>query len=195
VAWHLAATRPEHCARLVVMNCPHPILFQRALLRPSQLKKSWYMFYFQIPWLPERALTRNGAATVHKIFQISAVDKTNFSREELAPILEAVQLPGAASGMLAWYRRALIEGLRQRGRLAAYPNIEAPSLLVWAMDDIALGYDELVPGTERVAPNLRVTKIERCGHFVQAERPDVVNRELLAFLAEGRNTTATTIAS
>lgn len=184
VAWHLAATRPEHCEKLVVMNCPHPVMFQKGLTSSlSQLKKSWYMFFFQLPWLPERTLTKNGAEYVYKIFRACAVDRANFGRDELAPILEGACEPGAARGMLAWYRQALVSGFRDRARMKTYPIIDAPSLLLWATDDIALGFDQLVPGTERFAPRLVVEKIERCGHFVQAEKPVEVNRRLLEFLA------------
>ncbi len=184
VAWHLASTRPEHCEKLVVMNCPHPIMFQKGLTSSfSQLKKSWYMFFFQLPWLPERTLTKNGAEYVYKIFRACATDRTNFGRDELAPILEGACEPGAAKGMLAWYRQALVSGFRDRLRNKTYATITAPSLLLWATDDIALGFEQLVPGTERYAPKLVVEKIARCGHFVQAEQPEEVNRRLLAFLA------------
>src|SRR5262249_30760318 len=64
VAWHLAATRPELCTRVAILNSPHPVIFRRALAKPSQMRRSWYMFFFQLPLLPEIFLTRNDGAAV-----------------------------------------------------------------------------------------------------------------------------------
>ena len=186
VAWHLAATRPEHCARLVVMNCPHPVMLSKALQSKwSQIKKSWYMFFFLVPFVPERLLTANHAAWVKKVFLGCAVDRSNFRGEEIEPLLQSALVPGAAHGMIEWYRAALKQSLFDRKRMKGYAKIEVPSLLIWAKDDIALGFDDLVPGTERYAPKLRVEPIEKCGHFVQAEQPKAVNEKLVAFLREG----------
>jgi epoxide hydrolase 4 len=187
IAWHLAATRPEHCTRLVVMNCPHPLMMERGLRSLKQLKKSWYMFFFQLPFLPERMLTKDGARMVAKAFRAGAVDRTNFGDEEIAPIREAALEPGAASGMIGWYRAMMRKTMLDRKKLASYPTIDVPSLLIWAKEDFALGYDELVPGTERFVRSLRIEPIERTGHFVQAENPTAVNALLLPFLAESRS--------
>ena len=186
VAWHLASTRPEHCTRLVVMNCPHPTMMLRALRSKwSQIKKSWYMFMFQLPFLPERFLTRGGGRGIPKMFRAMAVDRTNFSDEELAPFVEAACKPGAAKAMIGWYRAAIRQGLFRPGPSESTPKIEVPTLLLWAMDDKALGYDDLVPGTERWVPGLRIETIPHCGHFVQQEQPDAVNQRLIPFLREG----------
>src|SRR5437016_3507195 len=62
VAWSLAILRPEVVNRLAVLNCPHPAIMQRALRSNwTQIRKSWYIFAFQLPWLPEWALSRSGA--------------------------------------------------------------------------------------------------------------------------------------
>src|SRR5262245_58570023 len=53
IAWWLAMQNPQVVERLVILNAPHPVAFFRELRRPAQLLKSWYMFFFQLPWLPE----------------------------------------------------------------------------------------------------------------------------------------------
>jgi epoxide hydrolase 4 len=181
LAWHFASTRGPRCERLVVLNCPHPAVFARAL-RTSwrQRRRSWYLVAVQIPRLPEWLLTRRDDALVARVIRGAAVDRTHFGREELAPFREAVQRPGVARAMLGWYRAAARQ--RPRSRDVGPPVITVPSLLVWAMEDAALGYDDVVPGTERYVEDLRIERIEGCGHFVQSERPDEVNRLLTGFL-------------
>lgn len=185
VAWHLASHRPEFCERLAVLNCPHPaIMRERLIVRPAlkQLKKSWYMFFFQLPFLPERLLTKDGAAEVARQLRGSAVDRAHFGEEELKPFRDAIQRPGAAKAMVDWYRAAIRDGLANPFTPPRYPSITVDTLLLWGLDDVALDYDVLVPGTERYVRHLDVKPIERCGHFVQSERPDEVNQRLLEFL-------------
>ena len=185
VAWHLAAHKPEFCERLVIMNCPHPVMMSKALQSSfSQIRRSWYMFFFLLPLLPERFVTSGRALMVKKTFLKSAVDRTRFDDEEIEPYREAMLKPGAAAAAIGWYRAALKQGLFNRSKMRGYPTITAPTLLIWALDDFALGYDELVPGTERYVRSLRIETIPRCGHFVQVERPEKVNPLMLAFLAE-----------
>ncbi|MDP3274216.1 MAG: alpha/beta hydrolase [Deltaproteobacteria bacterium] len=181
LGWHLAATSPDRVSRLVVMNCPHPAMMQRALrTSAAQRKRSWYMLYFQLPWLPERALRAKQGARLRSLYRAHAKSLENFSDSELQPIVDNVMRPGSASAMLGWYRAAVRDALR--GRATRLPTIDAPTLLIWARDDKALGYEDLVPGTERFVRNLRVEAVSECGHFVQSERPEQVNALLLEFL-------------
>jgi len=189
VAWHLASTRGERCAKLVVMNCPHPVVFMKTLMgtwneiKWSQLKRSWYMFFFQLPVLPERMMTNGGGQGVVRALRGMAVDKTNFGDQELKPFIDAVLKPGRATGMINWYRAMFRRGLREgRAGLKRYGVITMPTLLIWAMQDEALGYDDVVPGVERYVPGIEIFQVPGCGHFVQQERPDIVNPKLVAFL-------------
>jgi pimeloyl-ACP methyl ester carboxylesterase len=179
VAWYLAAKRPEHVERLAVLNCPHPMMFRSAMRKPTQVLKSWYMFFFQVPVLVEWLLTRDGAGNVVRMLKSNAVNRANFSNEELEPFREGMLKPGAAKAMLGWYRAI-------PSQIFAPPPvdpIDVETLLVWGMKDIALGFDELVPGTERWAPKLKVVRVENAGHFVQSDEPAAVNRALVEFLA------------
>lgn len=183
VAWHFAATRPEACERIAILNCPHPIQFRRALSSGgNQLKRSRYILFFQLPWLPEYLLTRRDAELVLRMFLAHAKDRSHFGPDETRPFRDSVQKPGAAKAMLGYYRALLKTAIRDRARFARYPIIQAPTLLIWAKDDRALGYEDLVPGTERWAPRLELRTLEHCGHFVQSEQPEPVNRWLLSFL-------------
>lgn len=185
VAWHLASHRPEWCERLAVLNCPHPAVMRKALLDNlswAQVKRSWYMFFFQLPWLPEYFLTRNGAELMPRTLKAASIDRSHFGPDDVRPFQEAILRPGAASAMVGWYRQALRDGFSRPFTPPAYPPITCETLLIWGKADPALDYDILVPGTEVYAPKLRISPVEGCGHFVQAERPAEVNAALLEFL-------------
>jgi epoxide hydrolase 4 len=185
VAWHLAASRSEFCGQLAVLNCPHPALMQRALMgnRASfaQLKKSWYFFFFMLPLVPEWVLTKNDAHQTRRMISSASIHREHFSDEDLRPFRDAIQRPGAASAMVGWYREAVRDGLKKAWSPKPEQRVAADTLLVWGMKDPALGYDDLVPGTDELVPRLKIEQIPDCGHFVHAERPELVNPALIAF--------------
>ena len=176
VAWSLAILRPEVVNRLAVLNCPHPAIMQRALRSNwTQIRKSWYIFAFQLPWLPEWALSRSGAKALKDSLRRSAKPGT-FSEADLEEYARAFAAPGAATAAINYYRAAL------RSRLPA-AKIKAPTLLIWAQDDFALGM-ELTRGMDDLFETTpRVEYIPDTSHWVMEERPEVVNRLLLEFLA------------
>jgi len=176
VAWSLAILRPEVVNRLAVLNCPHPAIMQRALRSNwTQIRKSWYIFAFQLPWLPEWALSRSGAKALKDSLRRSAKPGT-FSETDLDEYARAFTAPGAATAALNYYRAAL------RSRLPA-AKIKAPTLLIWAEDDFALGM-ELTRGMDDLFETTpRVEYVPDTSHWVMEERPEVVNRLLLEFLA------------
>ena len=59
IAWTLAMRHPDAVTRLAILNAPHPAILFRQIRRPWQLFKSWYIFFFQLPWLPEWLLRQN----------------------------------------------------------------------------------------------------------------------------------------
>ncbi len=187
-AWHLAATRASHCRSLAVLNCPHPAALNHVgLTNFRQLKKSWYILFFQIPGLPELVLTRNDASEIVRALRGNAIDKTNFSAEELRPTRDAIQKPGAAKAMVGWYRAALAGVVKRRGKPAEYPMIRTRSMLIWGLEDRALGFEDLVPPTRKYVEALRVEPIPNCGHFVHAEQPERVSALLLDFLKPSKS--------
>src|SRR3954453_8947736 len=99
VAWCLAAGQPPALERLVIMNDPHPLCFRAALKHWRQLRKSWYVAFFQLPILPERMPTANGGAIVRRMFGDVALPP-----DVLAVYTRQITDPGAATAMLNWYR-------------------------------------------------------------------------------------------
>jgi len=175
VAWTLAIRHPEVVERLAVLNCPHPAVMQRALRSSwAQIRKSWYIFAFQLPWLPEWAFTRNGAKALKDALRRSAKRGT-FSEAELDEYARAFSAPGAATAAINYYRAAA------RSRVPA-GKVTAQTMLIWGVDDFALGI-ELTRGMEGLFEHEpRIEYVPDTSHWVMEERPEVVNRLLLEFL-------------
>jgi epoxide hydrolase 4 len=177
VAWRLAMDHPAVVERLVVMNAPHPAIFARELRASwAQRFKSWYALFFQLPWLPETLLTLSPVASAWLFFRLTAVREGAFSDADLAVMASALAQPGAMRAMIHWYRAALRFPSAREDRV-----IERPTLLIWAEDDVALG-KSLTYGLEVWVPDLTLHYISNCGHWVQNEAPDEVNRLMVDFI-------------
>jgi pimeloyl-ACP methyl ester carboxylesterase len=180
VAWRFAMDHPRAVERLAIMNAPHPVAFAKALKSDwSQRLRSWYMAFFQLPWLPEALLTLSPMASAHLFFRRTAVRRDAFSGDDLTLLAAAIAQPGAMECMINWYRAAFRFQPAQKVR-----PVEAPTLLIWAEDDVALGMP-LTYGLEPWVPHLQIRYIPHCGHWVQNEAQVEVNEHLLSFLQEG----------
>jgi pimeloyl-ACP methyl ester carboxylesterase len=177
VAWTVAIEHPEAVDRLVALNCPHPAVMVRALRSNlGQIRKSWYMFVFQIPWLPEWTFLRDNAQTLKDVLRRSAKGPDTFSDADLDEYARAFSAPGAATAAINYYRAAA------RSKVPS-GKIKAPTLIIWGEDDIALGI-ELTRGMEGLFEHQpRVEYLPDTSHWVMEERPEIVNRLLLEFLA------------
>ncbi len=179
LAWAFAARYPQMTERLIVLNAPHPAAFARELRTWRQLRKSWYMFFFQLPWLPEYVLGRNHAAVIGRMLYASAVQKSAFPPDVIERYRDAMSKPGALTASINYYR-TLFRRMRSL-RAGAGAIIDVPALLIWGKQDIALGI-ELTHGLEQWVPNIQIKRIPDSGHWVQQEKPDAVNTLMLEFL-------------
>ncbi len=179
LAWTFAMRYPTMTERLIVMNAPHPGAMLREILTLKQLRKSWYIFFFQIPWLPEYVLLRNHANEIGRSLRGAAVQKSVFPREETAKYQEAMSKPGAMTAALNYYRQ-LFRRL-PRSSWGTKFQVTMPALLIWGEQDIALGI-ELTTGLEQWVDDIEIKRIPDSGHWVQQEQPDKVNEYMLEFL-------------
>lgn len=183
IAWSLAIARPELVERLVALNIPHPALFSAAIgTNWRQMLRSWYILFFQLPWLPELALRANGYEAIGRAFRDMAVDKSRFTDDDIRIFKSAMAAPGARTAALSYYRAIVQQGARGMFEGTGM-RVRAPTLMVWGEHDTALG-KELTYGTERFAPDLRIRYIPNCSHWVQQEQPELVNDYLVQFLGE-----------
>ncbi|WP_234880262.1 alpha/beta fold hydrolase [Mycolicibacterium litorale] len=173
VAWGVAAEMPERLATVTPVSVPHPAAFLKAIPTSRQGLASWYMYFFQLPWLPERLLMSRGGG----------VAKASLTRMRQTPALaerdiSAMQEPGALTAGLNWYRAMPLMDPRATGG-----KITVPTMFVWSDDDPALlakgAYD-----TERyVSGEYRFEIMSGASHWIPEERPDELAGLLLDWFA------------
>jgi pimeloyl-ACP methyl ester carboxylesterase len=178
IAWLFAQHHPALLSRLVIINAPHPARFFDEIRHRRQWHKSRYMFLFQLPFVPERQMTRDGAAALMPLYRRHATNPDAFSDQDVQIFRQAFLKPGVARAAINYYRKplAFYRVARQAG------PIEVPTLLIWGDRDPYLGV-RLSEGTDGYVRDLTVRHFPNAGHFVHEERAAEVNAEIRAFLA------------
>jgi pimeloyl-ACP methyl ester carboxylesterase len=179
IAWHLAMRHRALVDHLVVINGPHPRAFRRELRTLGQLRRSRYAFFFQLPRLPEAALSRDDFAAVRRILREEPMRPDAFTEEDIDRYVAALARPWALTSALNYYRASF------RYRPAHPPNfssrIDAPTMLIWGERDRHLG-NRMSEGIDEWVPNLTVERLPDVSHWVMADAPADVERLLGRFL-------------
>jgi pimeloyl-ACP methyl ester carboxylesterase len=177
VAWHFAAKFPERLEKLVILNVPHPqVRSSFARHSQKQLRKSWYILFFQIPWLPEFLLSLRDHRNAVRMLQASRAPG-RFSAEEIEQYRRAWRQPGAWKATINWYRAAL----RRPAQPLADAHIHVPTLMIWGVKDVALSHEMAQPSID-LCDEGRLEFIPEATHWVQHDAPGKVNRLILDFL-------------
>ncbi len=180
VGWWLALSRPDRVSRLAVLNCPHPEAMVRTLLGDvGQLMRSWYIFAWQLPRLPEWSLRRGNFRALVRGMRHSARPGT-FTDADFALYRQAWGQPGVLTGMLNWYRA----GVRYRPRMSRAPRVRVPTLLIWGERD-RFAKTKLAKRSIAYCDDGRLELFPRATHWVHLEEPGRVNRLLIDFLRAG----------
>jgi pimeloyl-ACP methyl ester carboxylesterase len=179
IAWVVAIRKLHRIDALVALNIPHPLCFRRALEEQWRQKfKSAYAAFFQLPWLPDRLLSARRGALAERLMQFAADREGVFSKEEMEIYRANVSAPGAATAMLNWYRAAGSDILEAEDLDS---SVDAPTLVVWGLNDVALG-ESCLDGTDRYVRNLRIEKLPGVSHWTPEDAPERVNALILGFL-------------
>ncbi|MEJ1932058.1 alpha/beta hydrolase [Nostoc sp. NIES-2111] len=177
IAWSFAYAHPNMVERLIILNLPHPAKFSQGLFQPQQLLRSSYIFLFQLPGIPELLLQSGDYQIIPKTIQGTAFNKDAFNQQDLDFYQKAAAKPGALTAMLNYYRNVFSNSLFNR----TWGILDVPTLMIWGENDTALG-KELTYGTEDYVKNLEIKYIPACGHWVQQEKPELVNQYIREFL-------------
>lgn len=169
VSWHLAMQYPERLKRLAIANVPHPLVMRSYIRKhPSQMRKSWYAFFFQLPALPERVVRANNWRMLMSAMSVG------LSEEERTRYRMAWAQPDAITSMINWYRATL----RHQPRLTGSPHISVPTLVVWGKLDPYIGY-EMAPLSADLCDDGRLITFEDATHWVMQDKPEEVSRLLI----------------
>jgi len=183
VGWYLAAFHPEVVERLVVLNAPHPNAYTtRVKGLFGQLQKSWYVFFFQVPEVPEEVLSRDDFLFLKRMVQSSLVKKDVVTDEDLEEYEKAWAKPRALQAALNYYRANMNAAVLFSERVVVFPKVKSSTLVIWGERDVALSKDLIVGTEEYVEASCSVEYFPSCGHWVQLEEPEAVNRRILKFL-------------
>jgi pimeloyl-ACP methyl ester carboxylesterase len=178
VAWGFAMGYPEALDRLAILNVPHPVRMQRALLSsPRQVARSWYMFAFQLPRLPERFLSSDDYANLRR--SLRSGRGRGVPESEIQPYVDAARRAEGLRGGIHYYRAAMRDAVSRR--LPPVRVIDAPVLVIWGQRDTFLG-EELAAPPRRWVKNARVERLPNASHWVQLDEPERVNALLAGFL-------------
>jgi pimeloyl-ACP methyl ester carboxylesterase len=189
VAWLAALRHPERLSRLVIVNSPHPYLFQKSLIEDeAQRAASQYMNAFRNP-LMEKGIEAMGLEAFFDKSFGGHVDLAIIPEAERRAYIEDWARPGALTAMLNWYRASAIVVPRP-GEAAelpvwtrlAFPNIVVPTLVVWGLKDKALLPVQL-DGLHSLVEDLRLVTVPDAGHFIPWEKPGPVVSAIRDFIA------------
>src|SRR5687768_14519396 len=180
VAWLAALRQPERISRLVIINAPHPLVFQKSVVEDeAQRAASQYIRAFKSPMM-EAGIKAMGLDTFYEKTFGSHADLSKVSDEERQAYLDEWSQEGALTSMLNWYRASEIE-VPEKGEKASapiwtklpFPHVVMPTLVIWAMKDRALLPIQL-EGLHDLVDDLRIVTVADAGHFVPWEKPEPV---------------------
>lgn len=170
VAWALAAAHPDKVRTLTALSVPHPQAFLGSFVTSTQALKSWYMFFFQLPALPEQLLTAGGAV---RFLERSGQDPGRARRD-------AARLTAQGfTGPLNYYRAMPLLDPRSAGT-----PVTVPTLFVWSDGDVAIGRASVDRCARYVRAPYRLEVLPGVSHWIPEEAPGAVAELALPHLAQ-----------
>lgn len=190
VAWTTALAHPHRVRRLIIVNAPHPLVFQKSLIDdPAQREASQYIRFFRSQ-AAEAAINGMGMEAFLDRMMLNHTDSSKLSDEERRHYLHDWSQPGALTTMLNWYRASKMvvpepdeEAKAPLWTHAPFPKLKMPTLVVWGLKDVALLPVQL-EGLPDLVEDLRLVTSTTAGHFIPWEEPDTVTSAISDFMAE-----------
>jgi pimeloyl-ACP methyl ester carboxylesterase len=180
VAWEFAKLYPEMTERLIVLNCPPATKLQKSIFTNwKQFKMSWYIFFFQLPLIPEWWLHKNLKNLFWRMLKGWAINKNAFQKEDIEQYEKAFANRSDFTGPLNYYRAASRAMLDKDFK--NIPQYNMDTLIIWGEADKALG-KWLIDDLEKYfTQKFEIKYIPNCSHWVQQEQPELVAKYILSF--------------
>lgn len=160
VAWALASAHPERVRTLTAVSVPHPAAFVRSMVTSDQLRRSWYIGFFQLPFLPEKLLT-SGGSRIDRVLGGMGMSHAMIERFHRDMVDD-----GAVPGGVGWYRAVPFASPKASTR-----RVRVPTTFVWSDDDPALGRGGAEQTGRFVDADYRFVEMSGVSHWIPEERP------------------------
>ena len=189
VAWALAGRHPERVWKVASLQVP-PLPVWLANMTAKQALSSWYMLFFQLPFLPEWQISANNFASLDRMFKKTSRPGT-FTDTDLAVYKNALRQKSvrtnttALTAALNYYRANVFANLSRSPTAAAKsasPRIRVPTLFIYGERDFAIRPETVRDVGKHVDAPYRELRLANSNHWVQQESPAEVNGALLDFL-------------
>lgn len=182
VAWTVAVNHPERLEKLAILNVPHPdVMTDFVLNNSAQRKKSWYVYFFQIPLFVEWMLSKNDFENLTRMLTHSG-RKSTFSEADVMEYKKAWSQKGTLTAMLNWYRAAMRRGLRSAfSKKSAARRVHVPTMMLWGKHDVALSAEMAQPSID-LCDEGDLTFFDKSTHWVQHDAAEEVNQKLIEFM-------------
>jgi len=189
ISWLVAAEHPDVVKSLTILNACHLEAFKKLILELhdfNQMISSYYIAYFQVPILTERAISKNDFLGLRTVFKDSTgLDRKTFSKDYIQRSVHSFSQPEVLTSALNYYRAipfdtysSFISGVKTN-------KITSPTLVIWGKKDIALSY-KLGELSLEHCENGKLIIIEDAAHFVQHDQPERVSSEIISFLKSSK---------
>jgi pimeloyl-ACP methyl ester carboxylesterase len=176
VAWATAAWHPHRLHTLTVLSTPHPAAFFGALLSSRQAMDSWYMYFFQLPWLPEWVCTAPlGRANPSLVRWLVASGQTEQRALRDAQRMCASRALGPA---MNWYRAIPFSNLARY-----FLPVSVPTLYIWSDADVALNARAAALTERFVTGPYRFELMTGISHWIPDEAPGPAVRLIMEHLS------------
>lgn len=173
VAWAVAARAPERLVTLTAMSVPHPAAFLKAMATSRQALASWYVYFFQLPLIPEAYLLGRGGRGMTRLVG----DYAGQSREALERDARGMAEPGVMTAALHWYRAVPFLNRRDVAK-----KITVPTMFIWSDGDVAIKDKGVRDCGKYVSAEYRFETLHGT-HWMLDEQPDAVAELLVDWLA------------
>jgi len=179
VAWRFAINHPEKVKKLSILNVPHPGVFMKYLMsHPTQMLKSWYIYFFQLPYLPEFLFARENYRVGRALMAGSSNKGKTFSSDLIPLYVQGWSEKDEVTGMLNWYRAAItIDSFSKKLDNA---RVKPDTLILWGEKDVALESGMVEPSLG-LCDNGKAIYFSEATHWVQHDQPTEVTSHLIEF--------------